>query len=170
MEEDADQNALLIVYLLVSQFVLASVFIVVSVVVKQVAGIIVLGNAKPNVDKVVVQVVQVDARMNVLVRIVRELHVPRLDVPLSVNTAAIIIACLLDVKLFVESTVLRHAHLVAECPAPKVHVQLYVKMHVTPNAPLVHSIAVILVLITVRTLAAIAVMISVLTTVTCSVS
>ena len=111
-----------------------------------------------------------DARTNVLVKAVRELHVLRPDVLLSVNTAAIIIACLLDVKPFVESTVLRHAHLVAECPAPKVHVQLYVKMHVTPNAPLVHSIVVILVLIIVREVAATAVMISALITVICNVS
>ena len=111
-----------------------------------------------------------DARTNVLVKAVRELHVLRPDVLLSVNTAAIIIACLLDVKQFVVLMAHHHVPPVAECLAPKVHAQLCAKMHAILNAHLVHLIAAILVLIIVRELAATAVMISALIIVICNVS
>lgn len=51
MEEAVDQNVLLIVYPLVSQFVLVSVFIVVSVVVKRLVTIIAIFNALLSVGK-----------------------------------------------------------------------------------------------------------------------
>ena len=100
----------------------------------------------------------------------RKEHVERITAPLYALRIAIQVVSVPLVERNAASTVLRHVPPVAECPAPKVHVQLYVKMHVTPNAPLVHSIVVILVLIIVRELAAIVVMISAPTIVICSVS
>lgn len=100
----------------------------------------------------------------------RKEHVERITAPLYALRIAIQVVSVPLVERNAASTVLRHAHLVAECPAPKVHVQLYVKMHVTPNAHLVHSIVVILVLIIVRELAAIVVIISAPTIVICNVS
>ena len=68
------------------------------------------------------------------------------------------------------STVLRHVPLVVECPALKVHAQLYVKMHAILNAPLVRSIVAIAASIIVRELAVGVVIIIAITTVICNVS
>lgn len=94
----------------------------------------------------------------------------RITAPLYALRIAIQVVSVPLVERNAASTVLRHVPPVVECPALKAHVQLYVRMHATPNAPLVHLTVVILVLIIVREVAATAAMISVLTTVTCSVS